>query len=366
MRAAALPPAPAVQDRCPPRCPRLHSAAGPLPALLSLLVLLAAASPAAGTIGPLPVRPAQRRLFSLRAAGRRFRLFAAADPSSDASGRDQAAPTTPPLSGPTTSSPGEPAHPGVPVGAQLPDGPVQLTKRIGHDLRDLVVSPFHAKAHAWEALAGGVVLVGLSHLVDADVRTAVLDEGSDSQSWAKTIRPLGQEGGLALAALAWGAGEATGHRKIAATAEDSLEATIVAAGFVSPLLKVAVGRDRPRSGLDKESFSGGESFPSGEATQAFAMASVIAAHSQRPWVDALAWSGAAAVSWERLRLDAHWASDVAAGALIGTGIGRWVVRRNRPRLIERPDGMRTSFLSDWSVTPLLGQRDFGLGFRIVF
>ena len=68
------------------------------------------------------------------------------------------------------------------------------------------------------------------------------------------------------------------------------------------------------------------------------MASVIAAHSRRPWVDALAWSAATSIAWERLRLDAHWASDVTAGALIGAGIGRWVVRRNRPRSVDCPDG----------------------------
>ena len=216
-------------------------------------------------------------------------------------------------------------------------------------------------AHAaWGTLAGGALLVGLSHLADDDVHEAIGREGDDSRTWASAIRPLGQEGGLGLAFLAWGAGKATGHDEISAIGEDSLEATIVAAGFITPLLKLAVGRDRPRSGHPSESFSGGaESFPSGEVTEAFAMASVIAAHSRRRWVDALAWGAAGSIAWERLRLDAHWASDVTAGALIGAGIGRWVVRRNHPRMIERSSGEVSSFWNDWSVTPLIGRRTSG-------
>jgi membrane-associated phospholipid phosphatase len=199
------------------------------------------------------------------------------------------------------------------------------------------------------------------------VHEAIGREGDDSRTWASAIRPLGQEGGLGLAFLAWSAGKATGHDEISAIGEDSLEATIVAAGFVTPLLKLAVGRDRPRSGHPSESFSGGaESFPSGEVTEAFAMASVIAAHSRRRWVDALAWGAAGSIAWERLRLDAHWASDVTAGALIGAGIGRWVVRRNHPRVIERSSGELSSFWKDWSVTPLIGQKDFGLGVHVTF
>jgi len=223
------------------------------------------------------------------------------------------------------------------------------------------------RARGWETLAGGALLVGLAHAADDDVRTAVRGEGADSRSWAQTLRPLGQEGGFALAALVWGAGTATGHPRLAATGEDSLEAAIVAAGFVTPLLKVAVGRDRPRSGQGDDSLSGnGQSFPSGEVTEAFSMASVIAAHSRRPWVDALAWGTAGAVAWERLRLDAHWVSDVTAGALIGAGIGHWIVRRNRPGLIDERPGFRSSFWEGATVTPLAADGFYGVGFGVSF
>jgi membrane-associated phospholipid phosphatase len=71
------------------------------------------------------------------------------------------------------------------------------------------------------------------------------------------------------------------------------------------------------------------SFPSGHATGAFTFASVIASHYQSPWVDATAYGIAGLVGVARIRLDAHWTSDVLAGAVIGTLIGRHVVELNR-------------------------------------
>jgi len=366
LRASALPLAPAVQARCLSRG-SARRCAGPLPAVLAILTFatLAAASPAAGTTRLPPIRPVHRRLFTARSSRRRFKLFVAAETPPPPTSQGPTVSPVPPATGPA----GRPARPGaeVGVGVQLPDGPVRLTRRVGHDLRDLVASPFRVRARGWETLAGGALLVGLAHAADDDVRTAVRREGSESRSWAHTLRPLGQEGGFALAALAWGAGTATGHPRLAATGEDSLEAGIVAAGFVTPLLKVAVGRDRPRSSRGDDSLSGnGQSFPSGEVTEAFAMASVIAAHSHRPWVDALAWGTAGAVAWERLRLDAHWVSDVTAGALIGAGIGHWIVRRNRPRLIDERPRVRSSFWQGATVTPLVADGRYSLGFRVSF
>ena len=120
------------------------------------------------------------------------------------------------------------------------------------------------------------------------------------------------------------------------------------AGILAPLVKELVGRERPRKDLGSTSFGNGQSFPSGEVTQAFAIASVVSAHSQRKWVKGLAWTLAGATAWQRMEMDAHWASDVAAGALLGAGVGRWVVRRNR---------------GDWWIEPRLEQSGAGVTLR---
>jgi membrane-associated phospholipid phosphatase len=61
------------------------------------------------------------------------------------------------------------------------------------------------------------------------------------------------------------------------------------------------------------------------------MASVIALHADSPWVSAAAYGLAGLVGLARLETRDHFSSDVLAGALIGTGIGRAVVRMDQGR-----------------------------------
>jgi len=64
-----------------------------------------------------------------------------------------------------------------------------------------------------------------------------------------------------------------------------------------------------------------DSFPSGHATAAFAVAT---AQSALHPGQALYWyAGATIISWSRLRLNRHHAQDVIAGAAIGYGVTRW-------------------------------------------
>lgn len=75
-------------------------------------------------------------------------------------------------------------------------------------------------------------------------------------------------------------------------------------------------------------FSGNKSFPSGHATEAFAVASVVAAHYDRFWVKALSYGIASVVGLARMDHAGHYVSDVVAGALIGTSVGKTVVHIN--------------------------------------
>jgi len=124
-----------------------------------------------------------------------------------------------------------------------------------------------------------------------------------------------------------------------AIAADGFEAVILSAAVITPVLKFSIGRARPYQEEGPSSFHpfGGDlSFPSGEATEAFAIASVVAAHPAPLWVKGGAWALAGAVGWARLHADAHWASDVVAGALIGSSVGQWVVHRRAPRDTGEP------------------------------
>ncbi len=262
-------------------------------------------------------------------------IAGAAEPGFDLGLDELMGPTAP---GGTLFADPDPARsPGMVPIRPLPESfnqPPKLPVRLRDDLGALATAPLRWQGSDWRRFGLGVALVGAVSLLDDEIDHLVDRTRSDSTvRAARTIRPLGQHGSFALIGGAWLLGRSFDRPGLAAAAEDALEASILAAGLITPALKAITGRSRPEHGHGAVRFGGdGQSFPSGEATQAFAIASVVAAHSERTWVKATAWSFAGLVGLSRLELDAHWASDVVAGALIGAAVGQWVVRRNRPEL----------------------------------
>jgi len=96
--------------------------------------------------------------------------------------------------------------------------------------------------------------------------------------------------------------------------------------IVDEVLKFAAGRQRPLDGNGGgHFFHSGSSFPSGHATESFALASVIAhRYPHKRAVVAVAYGVAALVSASRFSGQKHFASDVVAGGVMGWFIGRHV------------------------------------------
>ena len=126
-------------------------------------------------------------------------------------------------------------------------------------------------------------------------------------------------------------GEADGDVTAKNAAMDALTASIIGPGLIGTGLKEAVGRVRPNSAtqtFEFRSFSGNQSFPSGHTFQAFTVATAIAENYHAWWVQVLCYGSAGLVGYARIEQNAHYASDVIAGALLGWSITRGIARRH--------------------------------------
>ena len=108
------------------------------------------------------------------------------------------------------------------------------------------------------------------------------------------------------------------------------------------VLKNATGRERPNAVPTGGNYSDTwfehyqppllreESFPSGHAIAAFSVATVFQRlYGNHRWVPWVAYGAATAVGFSRITLQAHFPSDVFAGAVFGYVISRFVVLHGR-------------------------------------
>jgi len=128
-------------------------------------------------------------------------------------------------------------------------------------------------------------------------------------------------------------------------------------------LKLAAGRSRPYTEQGTHDFhplTGGQSFPSSHTIQAFALASVISEHADRPWVSGLSYGLAGLVGLSRVEHRQHFMSDVVASAVIGTFVGKTVVAHNQGLRAKARAKVAVSF------APMVGPGSYGLSLALKF
>ncbi len=182
---------------------------------------------------------------------------------------------------------------------------------------------------------------------------------------ASVVRAAGDPGALLFSVGLFATGRWSKRRALADAGLHATEAVLVS-GFATGVLKGIVGRARPYTVLDSSASvlrpfrrgGGYTSFPSGHTTVAFAAASALSrelaqsdfmrAHrTLAPFATPVLFSAASAVGLSRMYHDAHWASDVIAGAGIGTLSGRIFVRAQHDGAPDRVD----RWLLPASITP---------------
>ncbi len=222
--------------------------------------------------------------------------------------------------------------PAAPAAKATPAGDPGFRHLLAVDLRDVLGAPLHWEGRQWERFSLAVAGVGAAALLDRTVRDRERhDHSRFSDGVATGFEQFGQAGAFGVMGAFYVAGRVADDSRARSVGEDGLISTLIAGGIVAPALKFAVGRKRPRDTdktFEAKPFGGGSSFPSGHSTEAFAVASVIATHYDSLWVKVISYGSAGLVGFARVHHQGHFLSDVTAGALIGTAVGRAVVHRN--------------------------------------
>lgn len=215
--------------------------------------------------------------------------------------------------------------------------PYSYTELLLDDIHHVVTAPSRWEKEEWQGLGwASLAVAGTALVVDAPLRDAMRRQPQNN-SFMLNIERFGAEYSVAVAGGFYLAGSITDNEKAILLAQDSLTASIIASGLITPALKIIAGRDRPYENTGTNNFQSlgasnpSSSFPSGHTTEAFALASVISAHYDEKWIKSSAYTVATFVGIARTYHDAHFASDVLAGALIGNFVGQQVVAHNQSK-----------------------------------
>ena len=114
--------------------------------------------------------------------------------------------------------------------------------------------------------------------------------------------------------------------------------TVLYAGAITTFLKIIVGRARPFTDKGIATFrpflpfnDDFHSFPSGHATLAFCLSTVLANNVDPEWLKILIYVPAIVTCGSRVYQNVHWTSDVLAGAAIGYFVGSWVSNQHKKK-----------------------------------
>ncbi len=213
------------------------------------------------------------------------------------------------------------------------DQPLQVPALALDDLKTAWSAPAAWTSGDWaRASLGAAALVGVSLALDRPVDRAVrrMDRGR-YDPWANRLDTLGGAGTVVIAGGAYVGGLLADQPRVREFGADAALSMLVAQSVTIPV-KLLAGRFRPEQEAGPYHFKplgGSQSFPSGHATQAFTLAAVIAEYADNPWASAAAYGGATLVGLARLEQRAHFVSDVAAGAVIGTLSAKAVMQHHR-------------------------------------
>lgn len=239
------------------------------------------------------------------------------------------------------SAPGQSAPEGVAkpaaaaAGAESP-GPVALIEREAaiywDDAKALFLAPLRWNGRQIGTAVGAGALVGGVMIFDERSATWVQDHASAATNgMSKAVSPFGAWAAFAASGALVASGALLHDGRVTSMGREGIEACLFAT-LIANVLKPVFGRERPYvSGNESvfEPFTHNYSFPSGHATVAFALASVVSARSDGWIIPTASYTLASLVAYSRVNDAQHFPADVVAGGLIGAAVGRFIVHRHQ-------------------------------------
>lgn len=203
-------------------------------------------------------------------------------------------------------------------------------KTVLDDTRQYFTAPLRWDQADWLYFGSTLAAVAVAHEVDDEVRSHFVSDpagalGRTDQNGTRDALPA-----VALLAGTWAYAALIDSKDGYYETGTMLEASVLTAASTT-LFKLAIGRERPHDTLQVDSwFASGDSFPSAHASLSFAVGTVFAesGSDRYRWIRrTLGYGAAGLTSYWRLKGNAHWTSDVVAGAALGFTTAQFVMAR---------------------------------------
>ena len=286
--------------------------------------------------------------------------FATLFPAAAGLAQESDAPAPPPADSTALEPVGKPETPAQKVFHAIKDE----AGRYYADSVAIVTAPAQWSRKDWEKAAGITLVLGGLLLEDEKIDHEAQERRTrftDRVSAATTS--LGGAWGPRVSVGLWAGGLIFHDSNVTNMGREAIEASVLSSIATDLFLKRTFGRERPFESNGETVFRPGskhDSFPSGHSTQAFAIASVVAARAHGWVIPAVAYTAATLVAFDRVNTRVHFASDVYAGAIVGMFTGRMIVHRHQKQ--EAADKGEKVKTTSFDVVPIR----HGLSARILF
>ncbi|MBI4057591.1 MAG: phosphatase PAP2 family protein [Elusimicrobia bacterium] len=230
-------------------------------------------------------------------------------------------------------------------------------RRSWEDLKELPTKPFHWSSREWWVTGGILTGTFSSFAIDGSIRQYFRDHRNKfSDGLSAAFTHFGDyRYQIPLHLSAWFLGTVFDYAPLKKSAADGAEASLFAAGMITPLLVRITGRELPETNEHPLKFRpfvpNRCCFPSGHTTEAFAVATVLDFNFRETfgyWHSPFLYGIAAATGASRIYDHKHYLSDVILGAGIGWSVGYWLATKPRNQIKVSWDPRRPGLLWSWA------------------